>query len=54
MYRHVASLSCAVFTSVLGHNYEFAVVPMNAAGRDIPADAVQQQVFRSILATIQY
>jgi hypothetical protein len=45
---------CAVFTSTLGHNYEFALVPMNVAGRDVPPDVVQQQAFRSILATIQY
>lgn len=45
---------CAVFTSTLGHAYEFALVPMSVAGRDVPPDAIQQQVFRSILATIQY
>lgn len=45
---------CAVFTSTLGNAYEFALVPMSVAGRDVPPDAVQQQIFRSILATIQY
>jgi len=27
---------------------------MNVAGRDVPPDVIQQQAFRSILATIQY
>lgn len=45
---------CAVFTSSTGNAYEFALVPLNVTGRDMPADAELVQVFRSIVATIQY
>ncbi len=45
---------CAVFTSTLGNFYEFALVPLTVSGRQIPGDAEQQKIFRSIVATIQY
>lgn len=45
---------CAVFSSTLGHFYEFALVPLNITARDIPADPDQEAIFNSVLATIQY
>jgi len=44
----------AVFVSTLGNYYEFSLVPVNVSGRDVPAEAEQQAIFNSILATIQY
>lgn len=45
---------CAVFSSTLGHFYEFALVPMKITARDVPASREQETIFNSILATIQY
>ena len=45
---------CAVFSSTLGHFYEFALVPLKITARDVPADREQEVIFNSILATIQY
>ena len=46
---------CAVFTSTTGNHYQFALVPINVSpsGEFVP-DTLQQKIFRSILATIQY
>ncbi|MBN9400369.1 MAG: hypothetical protein J0I17_09370 ['Candidatus Kapabacteria' thiocyanatum] len=45
---------CAVFTSSIGNHYEFALVPMTVSGKDLVPDPETQQIFRSILATVQY
>jgi hypothetical protein len=45
---------CAVFTSAIGKSYEFALVPMTVSGKELPVDAEQQRIFRSILTTVQY
>jgi hypothetical protein len=49
-----ARTRCAVFTSSLGHSYQFALVPLSVSGREQPSQAEMQRVFRSIIATIQY
>jgi hypothetical protein len=49
-----APTRCAVFTSSVGHHYQLALVPLSVSGRDQRSDAELQQIFRSILATIQY
>jgi hypothetical protein len=46
---------CAVFTSTMGNHYQFALVPINVSpSSEIVSDSLQQKIFRSILATIQY
>ncbi|MCO6466466.1 MAG: hypothetical protein J5I53_07615 [Bradyrhizobiaceae bacterium] len=56
-YRYASattSARCAVYTSTLGNHYEFAVIPLQTQGRELPTERVQEQLFKSILATIQY
>lgn len=45
---------CAVYTSSVGNNYQFSLVPLNVSGRENAPDAEIQRIFRSILTTIQY
>jgi hypothetical protein len=44
----------AVFTSSIGEHYEISIVPLLVTGSDVPADSVQQTIFHSILASVQY
>ena len=44
----------AVCTSSLGNSYEVSLVPLAVSGRDVPDNAEQERIFRSILATVQY
>lgn len=44
----------AVCTSSTGNSYEVALVPMSVSGKDIPDAVIQDRIFRSILATVQY
>jgi hypothetical protein len=44
----------AVCTSSLGNHYEVALVPVTVSGKDLPDNAEQERIFRSILATVQY
>ncbi len=44
----------AVCTSTLGNHYEIALVPLTVSGKDVPDNATQEVIFRSILATVQY
>lgn len=45
---------CAVFTSTLGNHYEFALVPLTVSGNDVPSRRELDQLFQSILATVQF
>ncbi|MCX6139261.1 MAG: hypothetical protein NTX15_00240 [Candidatus Kapabacteria bacterium] len=44
----------AVCISSLSNHYEVSLVPLNVSGKDVPDDAEQEKIFRSILATVQY
>lgn len=51
----VSKSRSAVFTSTTGNHYEFSLVPINVSPvSEVVSDSVQQIIFRSILATIQY
>lgn len=46
--------SSAVFISLLDRHYEFALIPMERVGKQTPSQNEMDEIFRSILATIQY
>lgn len=45
---------CAVFTSTLGNHYEFALVPLSISAQNAPSPREMDQLFTSIMATIQF
>lgn len=48
------SAKAVVFISSVGDYYEFALIPMTAAGKPMPAPEDFDKVFRSIITTIRY